>query len=297
MPEMSEKRHDPVGGNGNCSAQKLEHLREKSEQELLDELTQTMKWSDQEVDLDAIDAYLQVLEEKAPMPEQKKPEEALAAFKAKHALLLKKVSKKHTHGKTTPAPRQNNNHRISRGLVAAVLAAALSCTVIASASGIDIFKSIARWTKDVFHFSPAQFTETQSSPTSVTYATLSEALEENAVDPSVLPTWYPSEYQCTEVYCRILLDSTKIRAQYSNGESEYSITIHRFTTALKASQSFLEKDDGEFDVRNINGIDYYILSNVDNRNVTWTVDNLQVVISGDLSDEEINSMIDSINEG
>ena len=94
MPEMSEKRHDPVGGNGNCSAQKLEHLREKSEQELLDELTQTMKWSDQEVDLDAIDAYLQVLEEKDPMPEQKKPEEALAAFKAKHALLLKKVSKK-----------------------------------------------------------------------------------------------------------------------------------------------------------------------------------------------------------
>ena len=277
MPEMSEKRHDPVGGNGNCSAQKLEHLREKSEQELLDELTQTMKWSDQEVDLDAIDAYLKVLEEKDPMPEQKKPEEALAAFKAKHALLLKKVSKKHTHGKTTPAPRQNNNHRISRGLVAAVLAAALSCTVIASASGIDIFKSIARWTKDIFHFSPAQFTETQSSPTSVTYATLSEALEENAVDPSVLPTWYPSEYQCTEVYC--------------------SITIHRFTTALKASQSFLEKDDGEFDVRNINGVDYYILSNVDNRNVTWTVDNLQVVISGSLSDDEINSMIDSINEG
>ena len=81
MPEMSEKRHDPVGGNGNCSAQKLEHLREKSEQELLDELTQTMKWSDQEVDLDAIDAYLQVLEEKGPMPEQKKPEEALAASK------------------------------------------------------------------------------------------------------------------------------------------------------------------------------------------------------------------------
>lgn len=120
MPEMSEKRHDPVGGNGNCSAQKLEHLREKSEQELLDELTQTMKWSDQEVDLDAIDAYLQVLEEKA-QAEQKKPEEALAAFKAKHALLLKKVSKKHTLGKTTPAPRQNNNHRILRGLVAAVL--------------------------------------------------------------------------------------------------------------------------------------------------------------------------------
>ena len=35
MPEMSEKRHDPVGGNGNCSAQKLEHLREKSEQKLM----------------------------------------------------------------------------------------------------------------------------------------------------------------------------------------------------------------------------------------------------------------------
>ena len=297
MPEMSEKRHDPVGGNGNCSAQKLEHLREKSEQELLDELAQTIKWSDQEVDLDAIDAYLQVLEEKDPMPEQKKPEEALAAFKAKHALLLKKVSKKHTHGKTTPAPRQNNNHRISRGLVAAVLAAALSCTVIASASGFDVFESIARWTRDIFHFSSVHSTETQSSPVSVTYSTLSEALEAKAIDPSILPTWYPSEYQCTEVYCRVLLYSTKIRAQYSNGESEYSITIHRFTTALKASKAFLEKDSGEFDVRNINGIDYYILSNVDNRNVTWTVDNLQVVISGDLSDDEINSMIDSINEG
>lgn len=131
----------------------------------------------------------------------------------------------------------------------------------------------------------------------ITYATLSEALEAKAIDPSILPTWYPSGYQCTEVYCRILLDSTKIRAQYSNGESEYSITIHRFTTALKASQSFLEKDDGEFDVRNINGVDYYMLSNVNNRKVTWIVDNLQVVISGSLSDDEINSMIDSINEG
>ena len=59
-------------------------------------------------------------------------------------------------------------------------------------------------------------------------------------------------------------------------------------------QSFLEKDDDEFDVRNINGVDYYILSNIDNRNVTWTVDNLQVIISGSLSDDEINSMIDSI---
>ena len=68
-------------------------------------------------------------------------------------------------------------------------------------------------------------------------------------------------------------------------------------TALNASQSFLEKDDDEFDVRNINGVDYYILSNVDNRKVTWTVDNLQVIISGSLSDDEINSMIDSINEG
>ena len=111
MPEMSEKRHDPVGGNGNCSAQKLEHLREKSEQELLDELAQTMQWSDQEVDLDAIDAYLKVLEEKDPMPEQKKPEEALAAFKAKHALLLKKVSQKHAwqDNACTPPKQQSQN--------------------------------------------------------------------------------------------------------------------------------------------------------------------------------------------
>ena len=50
-------------------------------------------------------------------------------------------------------------------------------------------------------------------------------------------------------------------------------------------------------MRNINGVDYYILSNVNNRKVTWIVDNLQVVISGSLSDDEINSMIDSINEG
>lgn len=297
MPEMSEKRHDPVGGNGNCSTQKLEHLRGKTEQELLDELAQTMKWSDQEVDLDTIDAYLQALEEKDPMPEQKAPEEALATFKSKHAILLKKVSKEHTHGTITPAPRQNNNHRISRILVAAALAAALSCTVIVSASGFDVFQSIARWTRDIFHFSPTQSAETQSSSVSVTYSTLSEALEANAVDPSILPIWYPSGYQCTEVYCRVLLDSTKIRAQYSNGESEYSITVHRFTTALKASQSFLEKDADEFDVRNINGVDYYILSNIDNRNVAWTVDNLQVIISGSLSDDEINSMIDSINEG
>ncbi len=50
-------------------------------------------------------------------------------------------------------------------------------------------------------------------------------------------------------------------------------------------------------MRNINGVDYYMLSNVNNRKVTWIVDNLQVVISGSLSDDEINSMIDSINEG
>lgn len=278
------------GGTGTGLTQKYEHLRDKSEDELLDAFVDDIfSAPDTEIDLERFDAYLDALDEKDPLPFEIDEEKMFAAFKEKHALLFEDA------GETSrPAHR---NHGLPRKIAAVVLAAVLCGSVCVQASGFDIFGAIARWTQDIFSFQLAG-SEREHAPAvlSAEYTSIQEAVDALAIKEKVVPTRYPEGYELTYIYTKVLENSAKIRATFKNGDKEFCFSIRHFDTTEDAAKADVEKDDESVELYTVEDITHYIFSNVEVTKVTWINNSTVCSLSGTLSTEEIKFMIDSIYE-
>lgn len=278
------------GGTGTGLTQKYEHLRDKSEDELLDAFVDDIfSAPDTEIDLERFDAYLDALDEKDPLPFEIDEEKMFAAFKEKHALLFEDA------GETSrPAHR---NHGLPRKIAAVVLAAVLCGSVCVQASGFDIFGAITRWTQDIFSFQLAG-SEREHAPAvlSAEYTSIQEAVDALAIKEKVVPTRYPEGYELDHVKTTIMKDWAKIRATFKNGDKEFCFTIRHFDTAENATKADTEKDGKDVELYTVNDISHYILNNVETPTVTWINNTTVCMINGDLSEEDIKTMIDSIYE-
>lgn len=113
--------------------------------ELLERINETM--TEDNFDDELVEACLDAIDRKSPMPEYPSTNESLKAFEAKL----------HTAGGTEPELMvRRPRHRFARvRLIAAIVAACLFSGMIAvQAAGIDVLGAIARWTDSVFGFEP-----------------------------------------------------------------------------------------------------------------------------------------------
>ena len=129
-----------------------------------------------------IDAYLDALDQRAPISDHPDAKASYAAFQKKVRAIP---------GEMEPPRRQTGGAKRLRsvlrtGLAAALVAACLlGCMVVAQAAGIDVFGALARWTESSFSFGPIQSGQTnEASSTSL-----------QQVDPSEYPLELPTEYQ------------------------------------------------------------------------------------------------------
>lgn len=296
MSKMSEHQHGLNGGESTRSAQKHEHLYQKSLEELYDELAALNdRVADGDVDLDLIDAYLDAINTKESLPfSNLDPEESFATFSEKHALLFDE--------NTTTAPKISRHiHSLPRKIAIAILAAILGCSAIASANGFDIFGAVAQWTKDFFSFEIGATTESSSgqSPQDFNseYASVQEALNELAIQEAIVPTWLPDGFRLEAIETSVMQNSTKIRATFKGDDDrKFRFTIRHFSTVEDASKADIEKNEDNVEAYTVDGIPHYILSNTENKKVTWLNNSTLSIISGDLSEEELKIMINSIYE-
>ena len=280
------------GGTGDRLTQKYEHLRDKSKDELLDEFVDYIfSVSDTDVDLERFDAYLDVLDEKDPLPFEIDSEKMLADFKEKHSLLFEDVEEKQ------PSRPTRRYHGLPRKIAAVVLAAVLCGSVCAQASGFDIFEAIARWTQEVFSFQVAG-SERENEPVALSteYESIQDAVDALAIQEKVVPTRYPEGYELDSVKTTIMEDAAKVRAVFKNGEKEFSFWVRHFDTVEDADKADLEKDGEDVEVYTAENITHYIFSNMEVTKATWMNNTAMCSISGALSREEIKAMIDSIYE-
>lgn len=179
---------------------------------------------------------------------------------------------------------------------AAVLAVVFLGTLTADAFGANIWGTIARWTRDTFHFESVQHGETTTPNTenNVTYSSLQEALSKHGIDKELVPTWIPEGY----VLADIRIDETPVKdvytAYYSNGKQDLTITVR---TYLSEDSAELEKSDDIVETYQSSGINYYIFSNGSHMQVAWEVDTYECAILGTVSLEQLKLMIDSILKG
>jgi len=240
-------------------------------EELLDAMTE------EDFDPELVDAYLDALEEKAPMPRQ--PD-----AKAAYAQLQKRL------GAASAAVEGGRRRRFSwRGLgLAAALAGLLFALMVGvQAAGVDLFGSLARWTEEVFHFVPAA-AQQQS---------IREALRSCGIPEELGPVWFPEglEVEGIEVYDSE--DLKRVSARYSDGDKRVRVEISQLNMPMDMEELGYQKDSNSVEKYSSHDRIFYLFSNLEETTAAWSDGNqLMIDISGTIPKSDIKKIIDSIGE-
>ena len=174
------------GGVSHNDVQIFKHLEEADVDTLIDELAVlTDDAADGNVDLDKINAYLDALDQKDPIPFGASAEDSLAKFHARHDLLTKELSKSHQ--------KRLKSQRIATKIAASFAVLCIVGSLTAEACGIDLFSTIARWTSEIFQFdqSGTPYAEITKYPLEIgevkSYASLQEAVDALGVTSPLVP--------------------------------------------------------------------------------------------------------------
>lgn len=278
MAEYDERirRLHPVPNRSELEQLSPEELAQAMEQ-ALDNMTEDT------YDQAVIDAYLDALDAKAPMPEAPDVEESYQQFQEMLSQALP--------AEESPRPRRRG--RVLRMTLRVTLAAVFlfGCLVAAQASGVDIFGAVARWTDEIFHFE-VQETHTASD----WYVPYREELESMGLDTAFMPTWIPKGYTIGEVEVTTLSDWVEFYVPFNNEDGStihYLISIHN--TMEDISYRAFEKDNQLVQVYQVNEKTVYFFHNMDSAKAVCHHQNVVYYLSGDITEDIVLKFFTSIN--
>lgn len=294
MQKMSGRHQvGPDGGTDRNMAQIYEHLRSKDKDTLIDELAVLNEAAATgDVDLELLDAYLDVLSEKEPVEFERTPEEALADFHEKHALLLEQD--------VVPLRRKHKrSNRLALRIAASFAIIVVGCSFITEALGFDLFGRVARWTSEIFSLESTStpYATIQVYPVaegeSREYETLQDAVDACGITAPLAPNWVPDRFENPDVSVAHISSGICIYADYNFGDEFLSI---RFNESDRAEQRTVEKDSNAMTSYIVSGITHYIAMDQSIVKVVWSNGVFECHISGNLSEQEAKQIIDSIYE-
>ena len=180
--------------------------------------------------------------------------------------------------------------------VAAVVAMLLlGITIVANASGLDLWGAVTRWTETVFGITREEpgIRAIHKGKTDLLYH-LESILEERGVTQAVVPKYIPDGYSLIDTeYCNSF-EGNFIYCSLSNGENE--IYIHYWLTSENEVTHFYAIDNSQPNIYECKGIKHYIMTNENEYIVSWTNENLFCDISGVQNYDELIRIINSIYE-
>lgn len=192
-----------------------------------------------------------------------------------------------------PAPTSKRSHPSlwkTVRIAAATVALLLALMVGAQASGLNVFGALAQWTSETFHFGGGQ-SEVQSE----NYQLFLDELSKNQIPKEYAPTWIPSGFVASKPTVRSDDESISILISFSNAEGNiFNINIDRYMAQTYLENKSFEKSDIGVESYLSCGKTFYIFSNIDSITATWAEGTISETIWGNLSDNEIKSIIDSI---
>ena len=188
-------------------------------------------------------------------------------------------------------PRKSSRHLFRAACIAAVLVAILlGGSLTAQASWGNVWASVAQWTKDLFGFSSNSINATLDSIYSGDNDPR-DTLQRYGITELLVPTWMPNGYSFSELE----IVETPVRKtfylRYRNGQAEIAMSI-----ALTASNSTYthEKNSPDAIIYTANGIDHFIMKNLDEATIAWTIGTYECSIRGLISVEDAQKIVDSI---
>lgn len=240
------------------------------------------------MDTDKIEYYLSILQERAPIEEDYDPEQQWSELREAHPLIFSVED--------TPSEKKRKYHRLSPlrtlRLALAVLTMVVCFMVTANALGFNPVQSAISWAEGVIQtcFNPSGIMELPED-TQSEYRSLKEALTANGMDADKLPGWIPKDYSLNDVTVRQIDGMTKCTAVFESDRGELVMRVNEFNTN---DSVILGERDEDGDVYYSNGVEYQIVSNSVWNKAGWQDNTCSYTISGQVSEEEIKEIINSI---
>lgn len=286
-----------------------ERLNSMSPSELEQAMEEALsRMSDDDYDPAVVDAYLNALDQKSPMPEFPDAKSSYKTFQEKFLDMHTNVVEQ-----SKPNHRYFKPSRALRGSLVAVIAAAclLGGMVVAQAAGVDVFGAIARWTDSIFTFG-----EIRGDTTLGMYSgnnSIEEQYNERSNDVTVpeeyrevqaemtqrgLPLYYPKvpkEFEAQDSLCYIdpVIDNVEFSVGYLRGTEYIGVDMIQYD-ARPATE--YEKDSDDVEEYIYNDIVHYIFSNNANMTAVWLMGEVQYCITTNSDSVNIKELIQSVYE-
>lgn len=262
-------------------------LREKTPEELLEEMEALSSTPNYDVEL--LCAYLDVLEEKAPvLPDGYSPAADFEAFQEAHAELFHVEDTDKSSVPTMGKKRVFNGKRM-----VAVLAATLCLAmVVAEAYSPGTMERIVEWGTEVFFLRPASGTMELPVASENGFLSLQEALDHYGVLGAVIPTRVPKRFALSKITV-VEADGAVVLSGRYVAEDDTIILIR---VAIGPEETYVfenELIDGH-SIYEVNGIAFIISHNFDEQRATWSTNGCICSLSGDITEEELKGVLDSI---
>lgn len=277
----------------NSPARQAEPFDSMSSVEIAEALEQALdSMTEETYDPALIDAYLNALDQRAPMPP---PPDAKASFQA----LQRKLQGISLDGNTAPGNRNGGvfpakRHPLRRMVVtlAAAMALLFALMVGAQAAGMDVFGNLARWTDEHLYFI---FSSGDNARNVETHDLFQKALKDCGLPTDLAPSWYPKGYTSElNVWNDDASLGKFIRLSFMNEDGSYFAILVDQYNDIEDAQMLIEKDTEPVETYIKDGRTFYIVSNLDHTTAAWADDEVMVNIGGHLSVDEIKKMINSM---
>lgn len=266
-----------------------EQLDAMSTAELLEALEQTLfSMTEENYDGELLDAYLDELDRKSPMPEHPATDESYERFKARVGKMNAAINPIESAPAASAKPKPR--HTALRTALVAVIAAAclLSCMVVVQAAGLDVFGSIARWTDSLFGFGAIGEPAASPSPTGTQEVTVEyiETLLPTVPDGFVMgePVVFEDDVSGGIEYC----------VEYTSGTSFITFSA---VEQYDMNMSKYQKDYQDVNIIYINGQEFYTFMNNGFASAAWRISTLECYINTNLTLDELNNIILDSYEG
>lgn len=265
-------------------------ITEKSNLQLLNEVEAMLSVPAEEMDTDRIEEYLSLLQKRAPVAEHYDPEEKWAKLGESHPLIFEEET---SSCKSDLAAEARNRHgNRTRRSFSRVFRAAFCFIITASAMGFQPVQAVLRWAEGIIQIytNPSGIMELPDDDPSE-YHSLYDALAANGISTEGLPTWVPRDYAILSVTAKSSDGVIKCVAVY---ESNRGNIVIRALKIISPDITVAEERDTDAISYQHNQEEFFIVSDRQWMKADWENEGIFFSISGQISEDEIKEMIDSI---
>lgn len=282
---------DELMSTQGVSAEELEAMSPVELAEALEQALESM--TEETYDPAVIDAYLDVLDRKAPMPPAPDPKAAFQELQRKLRSLPLEESSGPDNKKAPAPPAKGRGRRFGRAVASIAAAAALLFTLMigAQAAGMDIFGNLARWTDEHIFFI---FPSGSNAQNVEAHDIFQKVLKDYDLPTELAPSWYPNGFTMKDPEAWEDDLGTAVVVIFNNEEGkDFVINIDKYQEIDNQALPF-ERDSSDVTPYTSHGRTFYIMSNLDYLTAAWSDNDIAMNIRGYLSVDDIKKIINSM---